>query len=102
MFEDGVAAYERDDYPTALRLLRPLAEYGHSDAQSYLAGMYANGEGVPQDYVSAHMWFTLAAAQGDETAQRSRDIVAKLTTPGQIAEAQFILIAREWMAKHQQ
>ena len=24
MFEDGAAAYDRGDYPTALRLLRPL------------------------------------------------------------------------------
>ena len=29
--------------------------------------MYANGEGVPQDYVRAHMWFNLSAAQGIST-----------------------------------
>ena len=48
---------------------------------------------------SAHMWFNLAAAQGHETAQKFRDIVVKLMTHGQLAEAQRM--AREWMAKHQ-
>jgi hypothetical protein len=32
-FEDGVAAYQRGDYATALRLLRPLAEHGNANAQ---------------------------------------------------------------------
>ncbi len=49
-FEDGVAAYKRGDYATALRLWRPLAEQGDADAQFNLGLMYANGEGVPQDY----------------------------------------------------
>jgi len=30
--------------------------------------MYANGEGVPEDYVKAHMWWSLAKAQGSELA----------------------------------
>jgi uncharacterized protein len=32
--------------------------------------MYADGRGVPQDYVRAHMWFSLAAAQGEHRASR--------------------------------
>ena len=50
--------------------------------------MYANGQGVPQDYVLAHMWFNLAAAQGNEDGKKNRDIVAKRMTSEQIAEAQ--------------
>ena len=34
--EDGKAAYERKDYATALRLLRPLAERGDARAQGGL------------------------------------------------------------------
>ena len=37
--EDGVAAYVRQDYPTALRLLRPLAEHGVAEAQGKLGYM---------------------------------------------------------------
>jgi hypothetical protein len=61
--------------------------------------MYDNGNGVPQDYVQAHMWFNLAGVQGDEDATKKRDIVAAKMTPDQIAEAQRL--AREWKPKPQ-
>ena len=67
-------------------------------AQCNLGVMYYNGEGVPQDYVQAHMWFNLAASKGDENGRKNRDIVAKKMTPTQIAEAQRL--AREWLEKH--
>ena len=47
-----------------------------------------------KDYVSAHVWFNLAAAGGYKDAARHRDIVAAKMTPAQIAEAQKL--AREW------
>jgi uncharacterized protein len=56
--------------------------------------MYANGEGVPQDYAAAHMWFNLAAASGNKNAVKARNIVAAELTPAQVAEAQTL--AREW------
>tara|TARA_B100001971_G_C17841515_1_gene358830 strand:- start:16 stop:264 length:249 start_codon:yes stop_codon:yes gene_type:complete len=31
--------------------------------------LYANGQGVPQDYKAAVRWYTKAAEQGDENAQ---------------------------------
>ena len=79
--------------------VRKAAEQGFAKAQNNLGSSYATGDGVPQDYVYAHMWFDLAAAQGHENAQEKRDIIAKRMTPVQIAEAK--LMARKWMAKHQ-
>ena len=67
--EDGLAAAQRGDYATALKLLRPLAEQGHADAQHNLGVMYINGRGVPQDYAEAVKWFRLAAEQGHAVAQ---------------------------------
>ena len=61
-WDEGMVAYKRGDYATALREWRPLAEQGNALAQFNLALMYKNGYGVPQDYVRAHMWFNLAAA----------------------------------------
>jgi TPR repeat protein len=63
---------------------------------------YANGEGVPQDYVLAHMWFNLAEARSnhpmmEKIAGELRDETAKRMTPAQIAEAQKL--AREWQSK---
>jgi hypothetical protein len=74
--------------------LEPLAGQGDAKAQGDLGAAYVKGEGVPQDYVLAHMWFNLAAAQGNEDARQNRDGVAKLMTPDQIAEAQRL--ARQW------
>ncbi len=70
------------------------ADQGDSNAQDNLGVLYYMGQGVPQDYVRAHMWFNLAAAGGDKVAARHRDIVAAKMTPAQIAEAQKL--AREW------
>ena len=63
-FEDGVAAYKRGDYATALRLLRPLAAQGNAAAQYLLGLMYGRGDGVPQDDAEAVKWYRLAAEQG--------------------------------------
>ncbi len=70
-FEDGKAAYERGDYVTALRLMRPLAEQGQANAQFSIGVMYAIGKGVRQDYVEAVKWFRKASEQGDAIAQNS-------------------------------
>ena len=50
--------------------------------------MYLNGQGVPQDFVAAHAWFNVAAANGDSRAAKNRDIVASKMTAEQLAEAQ--------------
>ena len=67
--EDALAAYERQDYATALRLLKPLADQGNPAAQFNLGFMYANGRGVPKDDAQAVKWYRLAADQGWAPAQ---------------------------------
>jgi TPR repeat protein len=70
--EDGDAAYERDDYPTA----RLAAEQGDADAQSDLGVMYLRGQGgVAQDYREAEKWFRLAAEQGNADAKKFLKLV---------------------------
>ena len=51
------------------------------------------------DYVSAHMWFNLAAAQGNAFAEMFLKDTADKMTPAQIAEAQKL--AREWKSNTQ-
>ena len=69
-------AYSRGDYVQAERLYRSLAEQGDPKAQYFLGVMYANGQGVPQDYKKAMTWIGKAAVQGDAGAQRylGRDV----------------------------
>ncbi len=50
--------------------------------------MYHNGQGVQQDYVSSHMWYNLASANGQENAGEARDVLAEKMTPQDVAEAQ--------------
>jgi len=96
-FDEGMAAYERGDYETALREWRPLAELGDADAQNNLGVIYSFGLGVAYDYVQGHLWLSLAAAQGQEEARKYRDLVEKKMSSEQIAEAQRL--AREWKPK---
>jgi TPR repeat protein len=46
--EDADAALSRQDYTTAARLYRSLAEQGKASAQHQRAKIYENGEGAPK------------------------------------------------------
>ena len=96
-YEKGVAAYNRDDFATALREWTPLAEQGDADAQYNLGVMYRKGHGVPQDKVYAHIWYNIAATSGNKKAIKNRDILAEEMTPAQIEKAQDL--ARECIRK---
>ena len=67
LIEDGI--YELLDDETAAKALRQFAEQGGAAAQTALGSIYANGQGVPQDYSEAAKWFRLAAEQGVAQAQ---------------------------------
>ena len=92
--QDGRDAYKRKDYATAYKLLAPLAEQGIAQAQTNLGVMYSNGQGVPQDYLLAHMWFNLAGSNGDEQGASYRERVERKMSPSQIEKAQEL--ARNW------
>ena len=68
-YDEGVAAYERGDYATALREFRQDANQGHAVAQRFLGGMYLFGRGVPQDNTEAAHWYEKAAENGNAEAQ---------------------------------
>ena len=69
LLEDAVAAYQRGDYATALRLWHPLAEQGDAEAQSHLGVMYESGQGGLRNDAEAIKWYRKAAEQGDAVAQ---------------------------------
>jgi uncharacterized protein len=68
-FDDGVAAYKRGDFATALRLFEPLAIQGNAEARFNLGIAFERGQGVAQDYREAVKWYRLAAEQGLAVAQ---------------------------------
>ena len=80
--------YVGKDYKTAVKWYTLAAEKGHISAQSTLGSSYYFGQGVAQDYVKAHMWWNIAALNGDAEEINNRDFVAKKMTPAQIEKAQ--------------
>ncbi len=94
--DDTDKAEVKTDGP--MRWYRKSAEQGDADSQFRLGFVYEMGQGVPQDFVLAHMWYSLAAAKGGKEAASSRDFVAKRMTPIQITKAKKL--TREWLAKH--
>ncbi len=70
-FWDGVGAYNRGDYQTALREWTPVAEQGDGLAQNNLGILYDEGHGVAQDFARAAAWYRKAAEQGHDDAQNN-------------------------------
>jgi TPR repeat protein len=66
---EALVHYARLDYPTARRMLLPMADNGDAVAQETLGFMYLRGEGVPPDDVTAFRWFRLAALAGRPDAE---------------------------------
>jgi TPR repeat protein len=78
---------------------RKAAEQGHAGAQYNLGVMYATGKGLPEDYVLAYMFLSLAAGQGNSQATQAKDGLVPKMTPSQRAEAEQL--TREWKPKKQ-
>jgi len=74
------------------------AEQGFANAQHNLGFMYEKGMGVPVNNVRAYMWYSLAKAQGDETAASNLDIIKEQMSHAQIDEAQKL--AAEWWEEY--
>ena len=77
---------------------------GMADAQYAVGAFYYAGLGVPQDYIRAYLWFSLAVAHWptpDKGAYDgliySRDSAAAKLTPQQLAYSQKLV--SEWRAK---
>lgn len=69
-FNEGVVAYLTGDYEKAHATMRALAETtNHAYAQYYVGIMCLKGQGVPQSYEDAAVWFRKAAEQRIPQAQ---------------------------------
>jgi TPR repeat protein len=96
-FEDAVAAYQRGDYATALRLWHPLAEQGDADAQFHLGVVYESGQGVLRSEAEAIKWYRKAAEQGDAVAQFDLGVIyAKGVSPNHGEAALWYRLAADY------
>jgi hypothetical protein len=68
-FDQAAAAFEKRDYATALKELKPLADKGDARSQYAMGVMAENGFGMPKDLAQAANWYRKAAEQGNTDAQ---------------------------------
>jgi TPR repeat protein len=68
-FRQGLTAFNTGDYPTALRLWRPLAERDDPRSEAGLGFMYHRGLGVAVDDGEAAIWLRRAAEHGQAEGQ---------------------------------
>jgi TPR repeat protein len=68
-YEDGYAAYDRQDYATALQIWKRLAKQGVKSAQYGLGELYSQGHGVARDDRAAAKWYEMAALNSYAPAQ---------------------------------
>lgn len=79
-YDSAINAYERRDYNTAIREFKELSRNNDPYAQYMLGKMYATGEGVRRDYVTAFKWLHLSEMNGvDAATQIKRDIGRKMS-----------------------
>lgn len=97
------------NFREAMNWFQAAAEQGHAEGQANLGDMYLLGPGVawsfltarpnaaglltqvhgmPQDSVTAHMWFNIAATNGFEPAAERRALVERSMTSADVAMAQ--------------
>jgi TPR repeat protein len=97
--EEGVAAYQRGDYATAIREFKPLAGKGDAKAQFHLGEIHGQGRGVKRDLEEAARWYRQAAMQGHGEAQAVLGglYAADLGVPRDFGRAYYwLIIAALW------
>ena len=76
-------------YGEAVKWYNLAANQGLVEAQYNLGLMYASGGGVPEDFVRAYVWWTVAKRHGNEQAAINLKILEPLMTKKDIIEAEF-------------
>lgn len=106
-FAEGVEAYDGGDLEMAVAAWREAAATGDMEAVVALAGLYAQGSGLPQDWQSAVRLYRQAAEAGHKIAQLNlgelfatghgveRDLVQAYLWYGLAAEQGSLWAARE-------
>ena len=69
IFEKGKTYYDRGERSESVKWFHMAAEQGHARAQCFLGTLYADGDGVNQDFKEAEKWYREAAEQGNTDAQ---------------------------------
>ena len=85
-------------YAEAAKWYALAANQGLVEAQYNLGLMHASGGGIPEDYVSAYVWWSVAKVRGNKQAATKLKILEPLMSERDILEARSR--ADEWWNQH--
>ncbi|MBO6784704.1 MAG: hypothetical protein JJ899_15720, partial [Alphaproteobacteria bacterium] len=77
-----------------VELLRNAAERGDEEAQLLLGVLFADGRIVPKDLIQSHVFFELAANQGNEDANDMLPVLERQMEPREVVDSRRL--AREY------
>ena len=86
-FEEGVAAFQREDYAAAIAAWQPLAAQDNASALFNLGQMYRRGLGVEENEAQAEAYYRRAAVLGHVSAQANLGSLYFTRKPPQPKEA---------------
>ena len=89
-FNQVKKSYDAKEYSKAFKEAKALAVEGDADAQLYLGKMFADGRGTLQVSTAAHMWFNLAATNGNDEAFEERKAITASMTADSLEKAQML------------
>ena len=85
-------------YMEALKWFELAAEQGVADAQYNLGLMHATGNGIPIDFITAHLWWSVAVSSGSLEARHKLVLLEQLMTDEDLGKAREL--AMQWRDKH--
>ena len=74
-YEEALKAAEKDDYKTAFKVWKKLAQDGDVKVQATVAVLYHTGQGVSKDYEKAFYWYKKAAEKGNAQSQANLGVM---------------------------
>lgn len=87
------------DLAKAAPLLLDAAERGYTPAMIPLAGIYAEGKGVPKSYAEAYKWLLIAERWNVQNANQLAEQVAQELKPDEIEKTKAAALAFRFKTK---
>lgn len=97
--QEGIVAFESQDYLKAFGILYPIAEQGDAEAQCIIANIYHLGLGIEKNGTEAIKWYLKSARQGYAIASNNLAGIFLVgdcgVTVNQIEAARWYQLSRE-------
>ena len=90
-FDKGFLAYMINDFDTALTIWKEKAKLGNATAQTNIANLYENGNGVLKNHVLAYLWYSIAAKNGGATAEKNKEAIERKMTKAELKQAKELM-----------